>query len=278
MSFLTQIAKSIKGHSCERLIKQSKNEFDIQGVGFGIADFKIEVGNFSNKIKEFYKVTNSMVSLDNTQYLLCTTMHSDMTSAELRDTCNRIRVMIIIGFNQLESLLGNIQNNPTDELQKKLEEWTDYMNQMSMRSMEAVAPVPRIEGMFKPMATAPKPEKKGFLRKLFGRKSKDTAPTGRKSKEERGTDTTDAFFKRPTAGPSQPIEEASDEEPKEVSITDEVMEEAGVEQEMMEEAGVEQEMMETEEESLEEVLDKTMKYQEIKDDEMQEALDILSES
>jgi len=80
MSLISKIARAIKGHSCERLIKQSKNEYNIQGAGFGIADFKIEIGNFSNKIKEFYQVTDTMVSLDNTQYLLCTTMHQEITT------------------------------------------------------------------------------------------------------------------------------------------------------------------------------------------------------
>jgi len=71
MGLLQGIAKAIRGHSCERLVKQTKNEYDIQGVGFGIADFKVEVGNFSNKIERFYEVTGAMANLDNTQYLMC---------------------------------------------------------------------------------------------------------------------------------------------------------------------------------------------------------------
>jgi len=38
MSLLTGIAKAIKGHSCERLIKQTKNEFNIEDLTLALEE------------------------------------------------------------------------------------------------------------------------------------------------------------------------------------------------------------------------------------------------
>jgi hypothetical protein len=223
MGLLPSIAKAIKGHSCERLVQQTKNEFDIQGVGFGIADFKVEVGNFSNKIERFYEVTDTMVSLDNTQYLLCTTMHQDFTDDKLRDTCNRIRLQIVIAFNQLQSLLNSAARNPSDEINQKLEEWVIYMNDLSKNSIESIASSPAHT------------EKNQVV---------DKGPSGGYS----GGSWLDAlnpanwFVRRPKATAPHI---ASPPPPKST-------------------------------ESLDKVLDRTMSYQEIEEDEMRDALKILS--
>ena len=158
---LSKIAKALKGNSCERLVKQTKNEYKIKGIDFGIGDYKITVGEFENKIKKFYRVTNTMVSLDNTQYLLCTTMHMDITSKSLQDTCNRIRLQIIIGFNQLEALLGSISQKSTKELKNNLEEWVDYMNDVSKKSIEILSPTKpkdKVKAKRKPLPPKPRME------------------------------------------------------------------------------------------------------------------------
>ena len=141
MSLLTGIAKAIKGHSCERLIRQTKNEINIEGVGFGIPEFKVELGRFSNKIVQLHEVKETMVTLDYTQYLLCTTMHQEITDDKLKDTCNRIRLQIIIGFNQLEFLLSSAARNPSEEMNQEIAEWIRFMGKINRSSMEAVAPI-----------------------------------------------------------------------------------------------------------------------------------------
>ena len=70
MNLLKKIAEKLQGHPCERIVKQTGNEIKLSGASVGIADYKIDVGKFSNKIKEFYKVTTVMVALDNSQYRL----------------------------------------------------------------------------------------------------------------------------------------------------------------------------------------------------------------
>lgn len=139
---LQRIATALRGHPCQRVTKQRGNEIHINGASVGISDFKIDIGKFSNKIKEFYKVTSTTVSMDNTQYLLCTSIFQMNLNEKLKDACNRIRLQLIIGYNQLENLLAGFDQNPTNESKEKLMEWQDNMGQISERAIEFLAPKP----------------------------------------------------------------------------------------------------------------------------------------
>ncbi len=140
MAFLDKITFALRGHSCQRIVKQIGNEIHINGASVGISDFKIDTGELSNKIKEFYKVTQTTVSMDNTQYLLCTSIFQMNLSEKLKEKCNQIRLQIIIGYNQLESYLATLDQDPTDGTREKLLEWQDYMEQISKGAIESLQP------------------------------------------------------------------------------------------------------------------------------------------
>lgn len=74
----------------------------------GLANFKLDVGSFSNKIKEVNQVPEIMKALDNNQYLLCRQISAlDAHEHEsLREDCIRIRLMHIMAFTQLQALLS----------------------------------------------------------------------------------------------------------------------------------------------------------------------------
>ena len=134
------IAEKLRGHPCERIVKQTGNEIKLSGASVGIGDYKMDIAKFSNKIKEFYKITSVMVALDNSQYRLCTSIFKMNLEDELKDTVNRIRLQIMLAFDQLQSILGSIEQKPTDGLLKELEEWIDYMGELSKRSIDALSP------------------------------------------------------------------------------------------------------------------------------------------
>lgn len=137
---LEAIAKKLRGHPCEKSIKQTGHEIHLSGVSVGVGDFKIEVGKFSNKIKEFYKVTNVMIALDNSQYRLCTAVFTMGLSESQKQIVNSIRLQIGLGFDQLLAILGSIDETPSEELQKKVEEWVDYLGTLSKRSIDSLSP------------------------------------------------------------------------------------------------------------------------------------------
>ena len=147
MSLLSKLAQKLRGHPCEKLVKQKANEFKIEGAKVGLADFQIDLGEFSNKIKEFYKVTNTMVSLDNSQYMLCTSIHNMDLDDNLKQIVHRIRLQTMVAFNQLEAILGSILANPSDGVNKELEDWISYMSTFAKRSIESLNPSPGTLGM-----------------------------------------------------------------------------------------------------------------------------------
>ena len=134
------LTEKLRGHPCEKAVKQTGNEIEFSGVSFGIGDDTVKFGKFSNKIKEFHKVTSVMVALDNSQYRLCTAVFKMNLSDDLIDIVNRIRLQISIGFDQLLSILGSIEENSTPELEKELAKWVKYMSKLSKRSIDALNP------------------------------------------------------------------------------------------------------------------------------------------
>ena len=70
MNLLHAAVERIKGKRCEKLVKRIGNEVALSaGVEVGV--FKINVANFSNVIKELVQIPDTAVTLDDTQYLLC---------------------------------------------------------------------------------------------------------------------------------------------------------------------------------------------------------------
>jgi hypothetical protein len=58
----------------------------------------------------------------------------------LKDECKRIRLQIILGINQLRSILGTLKEEPTDDLRKSLAEWVKYMNKLHRQSISLLKP------------------------------------------------------------------------------------------------------------------------------------------
>ncbi|MFX0199455.1 MAG: hypothetical protein ACFFCW_25315 [Candidatus Hodarchaeota archaeon] len=142
MSILSNIARKIKGNPCERLVKQTGTEVAVTGTSFGVGTFKIDVGNFANKIKEFYKVPQIMVALDTSQYLLCGAIREIKDNASLKEDSMRIRMQLILAFSNLQAILS--VPTPTKILSKELVRWVRNMNKLNKESIELLKPGPRM--------------------------------------------------------------------------------------------------------------------------------------
>ncbi|MBV9175782.1 MAG: hypothetical protein JO327_06935 [Nitrososphaeraceae archaeon] len=95
----------------------------------------MNVGTFSNKIREIVKVPEVAVVLDDSQYLLRTAI-SDMSSYnQLKDKCIAIRLQLIMAFNQLRGLLYSIQQEPSDDTKKEFSKWLRYMSSLHKQSI-----------------------------------------------------------------------------------------------------------------------------------------------
>ena len=90
------------------LIKRTKNEITLSGGAFGMADLKLDIASFSNKSIELVKATQIAVALDDSQYLLCKTISNIRDDDQLRNDCQRIRLMLIMSFSQLRAILSTI--------------------------------------------------------------------------------------------------------------------------------------------------------------------------
>ena len=120
MSILQQIAERIKGHECEKIIKRMGNEIVLSGVSIIQGDFKMNLGNFSNKIKEIVEVPEVAVVLDDMQYHLCRSILEIKSNEEFREKCISIRLQHILAINQLRVILASIRQEPTEDLKKEL--------------------------------------------------------------------------------------------------------------------------------------------------------------
>lgn len=81
-------------------------------------------------IRELVQVPNTAVILDDTQYLLCKAILDMKDMPQLKEKCIAIRLQLIIGFNQLRTILSGIKEEPTEELKKELAKWLRYMNDL----------------------------------------------------------------------------------------------------------------------------------------------------
>jgi hypothetical protein len=139
VGFLRSAIERIRGQKCDKLFQKIGNEINLtSSIDTGI--FKINVANFSNVIKELVKVPDTAVALDDSQYLLCKTILDIKDNPKLKEDCIRIRLMIIIGFNQLRAILTSIKEEPIEELKKELAKWLRYMDDLHKHSISVLDP------------------------------------------------------------------------------------------------------------------------------------------
>jgi hypothetical protein len=143
MGILSEIAIRLKGHECEMLIKRTRNEITLSGANFGMADIKIDLASFSNKLIELVKATQVAVALDDSQYLMCKEL-SGMKNDELKNDCQRIRLMLIMAFSQLRAILGTLSEQPADEIKQQLSKWMQVMTELNQQSIKILEPGPKM--------------------------------------------------------------------------------------------------------------------------------------
>jgi hypothetical protein len=147
MNILHKIAGSLKNQrNCEKLVKRTENEIVLSGgsiVGGGVG---INVGNFSNKIRELVKVPEVAVALDDSQYHLCVAITEIKDNEQLKDKYIAIRLQLILAFNQLRAILDSIKEEPTEDLKKQLAKWLRYMNDLHEHSISLLDPGCGIKG------------------------------------------------------------------------------------------------------------------------------------
>jgi hypothetical protein len=139
VSFLHAAVEKMKGKKCEKLVKRTGNEVSLS-AGIEAGGFKINVANFSNVIKELVQIPDTAVTLDDTQYLLCTAISDMKEMPQLKEKCIAVRLQLIIGFNQLRAILASIKEEPTEELKKELAKWLRYMNDLHKHSISVLNP------------------------------------------------------------------------------------------------------------------------------------------
>ena len=136
MDVLPRIVRRIRGHGCERLIKRTANEFKISGASFGGGTVKVDVAEFSNKVKQFVRASQLAVIVDDTQYLLCTTAARMGKEDPLKANIIKIRVMMILALGQLRAIVSIPEKQITRELRKELKEWVTYTNRLTKASIK----------------------------------------------------------------------------------------------------------------------------------------------
>jgi len=136
MGILSEIAKKLKGDCCERLVEYIGQQVTVTGVNAGVANFKIDIGGFSNKIKEINQVPETMKALDNNQYLLCRQISAlnGREDESLKEDCIRIRLMNIMAFTQLQALLS--VPKPNRELRAEIVAWIRQMNTLAQQGID----------------------------------------------------------------------------------------------------------------------------------------------
>jgi hypothetical protein len=140
---IIEIAKRIKGGGCKRLVKQTRTEIEVTGASFDVGNFNIDVGKFSNKLKEFYKVTQTTIALDNAQLLLCETIAGLKDKPQLQEDCIRMRLQITYAFSQLQAILGSRSEAQVEELDEELTKWVSRMSKLNEDCIEILQPRPR---------------------------------------------------------------------------------------------------------------------------------------
>lgn len=162
---LTNLWLAVGRKPCEKLVKMRGDDLTITGVSVGIPNAKIEIGSFSNKNVEFYKVNNVLMSMDTSQYLLCQTIESLPRFDPFRLDCMRIRLQTILGFSQLNALLDMKDD---ERFKDEIENWINYMNDLVKVQISSLnqptQPAPSTRGL-KPKSVF-RPETKSELKRI----------------------------------------------------------------------------------------------------------------
>jgi len=137
---LKEVAEKIIGGGCKHIVRQTGNEITIEGASFGVPSFNFDVGKMSNKIKEFYKVSQISVALESSQYLLCDQISKLDSNSSLKDDLIRIRLQIIMAFSNLHGIVASINETSSQELTNEITDWVKFMNQLHRDSIAAIGP------------------------------------------------------------------------------------------------------------------------------------------
>jgi hypothetical protein len=139
MNFLRNAVEKIRGRGCEKLVRRTGSEITLS-TSVEAGGFRMNMGNFSNVIKELVNVPDTAVALDDTQYHLCIAMSDMKDIPQLKEKCMAIRLQLIVAFNQLRAILSSIQEEPTEELKRELAKWLRYMNDLHRHSISILNP------------------------------------------------------------------------------------------------------------------------------------------
>lgn len=140
---IIEIAQKIKGGGCPRVTQQKGNEIKFNGAKVGIPEFSVNVESISNKIKEFYKVSQVTVAMDNNQFLLCDQISRLDNTNLLKDELIRIRLQLIMSFSNLHGIIAVINEANAEQIKQDLDEWIKYMHQLNMDCIASIRPKSR---------------------------------------------------------------------------------------------------------------------------------------
>jgi len=137
MGLYDGIIAALRGSKCSKFVKILGQEISITGAKGGINNISIDVGAFSTKYVEFYKVNNVLVAQDTNQFSLCQYIESLPENDPFRRDCERMRIQTILGFSQLQALL-DLKND--ERFKDEIENWINYMNDLTKAQISALSP------------------------------------------------------------------------------------------------------------------------------------------
>ena len=146
MNILQQIVIRMRGRECEKLVKRTGTEIVLSGASMVEGGLNVNIGNFSNKIKELVNVPDIAVALDDSQYHICMAISGVKDNEQLKNRYIAIRLQLIMAFNQLRAILGSIKEEPTEDLRKQLVKWLRYMNDLHKHSISLLDPQASVSG------------------------------------------------------------------------------------------------------------------------------------
>ena len=133
------IARKLKGHDCEKMVKRTGNEISLTLPSIDVGTAKINVGLFSNRIIELVRASTIATALDNSQYLICK-MKGSTNDPDLKTNCEKIYLQIVLSLTQLESIFETIKIDPSPETRKELSEWIKYCSSLNKHAIRVLSP------------------------------------------------------------------------------------------------------------------------------------------
>lgn len=141
MSFLSKLGGLVNRRGCKNIARKYGSEFDITAPELEFTGIKVKAGTYSNYIKEFVKASDLAVNLDNTQLLLCEELMQmkDDEDKELKDELKRIRLQIILGISNLQTMLDT-QKAANLDLDKELKKWIKNLGELYDYAISLIGP------------------------------------------------------------------------------------------------------------------------------------------